>query len=238
MHEKRKTMRAEVTVQIKPMPFWQSLILFGVPALLAVLCQYFLWPFLIGVGISEESAYHFQALVVFMFLLIASLVAYMVEGNSLDWSSFKDRFRLSKMSGREWKWTFGGIIAQALLSLVANLLALQLYSLLNFHPPEIFPSGPMTNFPLLSFVLLMNIFSEELWWRGYILPRQEKQHGRYTWAIHGVLWAFFHAFKWWAVPFMLFTTWIIPLITQRVGNTTPGIIIHLVINSLGILLMA
>jgi len=214
MHEKRKTMRAEVTVQIKPMPFWQSLILFGVPALLAVLCQYFLWPFLIGVGISEESAYHFQALVVFMFLLIASLVAYVVEGNSLDWSSFKDRFRLSKMSGREWKWTFGGIIAQALLSLVANLLALQLYGLLDFHPPEIFPSGPMTNFPLLS------------------------QHGRYTWAIHGVLWAFFHAFKWWAVPFMLFTTWIIPLITQRVGNTTPGIIIHLVINSLGILLMA
>jgi hypothetical protein len=51
-----------------------------------------------------------------------------------------------------------------------------------------------------------------------------------------VLWAFFHAFKWWAVPFMLFTTWIIPFIAQRTGNTTPGIIIHLVINGLGMLL--
>jgi len=61
----------------------ESLILFGVPASLAVLCQHFLWPFLIGVGVSEENAYHFQALVVFVFLLIASFVVYVFEGNSL-----------------------------------------------------------------------------------------------------------------------------------------------------------
>jgi membrane protease YdiL (CAAX protease family) len=121
---------------------------------------------------------------------------------------------------------------------VASVLAIQVYDLLKFTPPNVSPSGAIMNLPLMVFVLFMNIMSEELWWRGYILPRQEKQHGRYTWAIHGVLWAFFHAFKWWAVPFMLFTTWIIPLISQRFGNTTPGIIIHLVVNGLGILLMA
>jgi len=190
-----------------------------------------------GIGASEENAYHFQALVVFVFLLIASLVAYVVEGNSLDWSSFRHRLRLYNMSRREWKWTFGGLLTGILLSLVATVLASQVYNLLKFTPPDIFPSGPMMNLPLGAFVLFMNIISEELWWRGYILPRQERQHGRYTWAIHGVLWAFFHAFKWWAVPFMLFTTWIIPFVTQRTGNTTPGIIIHLVINGLGILLM-
>jgi len=119
---------------------------------------------------------------------------------------------------------------------VATVLAIQVYNILKFTPPDIFPSGPITNLPLVAFVLFMNIMSEELWWRGYVLPRQEKQHGRYTWAIHGVLWAFFHAFKWWAVPFMLITTWIIPFVAQRIGNTTPGIIIHLVLNGLGFLL--
>lgn len=238
MHNKRKTMRKGMVGQMKPMPLWQSLIFFGVPAALAVLCQYFLWPFLMGIGVSEENSYHYQALVVFVFLLMASLVAYVIEGNPLNWSSFKHRFRLRKMSGREWKWTFGGLLTQILLSLAANGLALQLFSLLDFRPPEVIPSGPITNFPLLLLVLLLNIFSEELWWRGYILPRQELQHGEFTWVINGVLWAFFHFFKWWSVPFMLLTTWIIPLITQRIRNTMPGIIIHLMVNSLSIIITA
>jgi membrane protease YdiL (CAAX protease family) len=237
MRMKRKTMRKGITEQIKPMPFWQSLIFFGIPALAAVVGQYVLWPFFMGVGVSEETAYHYQMLVVFTFLLSAALVAYVIEGNPLDWLSFRRRFRLFRLDRRGWKWTFGGLATDILLSLVATVLASQFYNILKFTPPDVSPSGPIMNLPLMAFVLFMNIISEELWWRGYILPRQEKQHGRYTWAIHGVLWAFFHAFKWWAVPFMLFTTWIIPFITQRIGNTTPGIIIHLVINGLGILLM-
>jgi membrane protease YdiL (CAAX protease family) len=237
MQKKRKTMRKGITELIKPMPFWQSLIFFGIPALVAVAGQYMLYPFFMSVGMAEETAYHYQALVVFTILLSAALVAYVIEGNPLDWSSFRRRFRLFGLDSREWKWTFGGLLTQILLSLAATVLANQIYNILKFTPPDISPSGPMMNLPLMAFVLFMNSMSEELWWRGYILPRQEKQHGRYTWAIHGVLWAFFHAFKWWAVPFMLFTTWIIPLIAQRIGNTTPGIIIHLVINGLGILLM-
>jgi len=237
MCKKRKNVRKGIAEQIKPMPFWQSLIFFGIPALVAAVGQYVLWPFFMGVGVSAEIAYHYQALVVFTFLLSAALVAYVIEGNPLVWSSFRRRFRLFGLDRRGWKWTFGGLLTGGLLSLVATVLAIQVYDILKFTPPDIFPSGPMMNLPLGAFVLFMNIMSEELWWRGYILPRQERQHGRYTWAIHGVLWAFFHAFKWWAVPFMLITTWIIPFITQRIGNTTPGIIIHLVLNGLGILLM-
>ena len=230
-------MRAQgITKQIKPMPFWQSLIFFGIPTLVAAAGQYVLWPFFMGAGVSEEIAYHYQALVVFTFLLSAALVAYMNEGNPIDWSSFRRRFRIFGLDKGGLKWTFGGLLTVLPLSLVATVLANQVYDILKFTPPDIFPSGPMTNLPLGVFVLFMNIISEELWWRGYVLPRQEKQHGRYTWAIHGVLWAFFHSFKWWAVPFMLITTWIIPLIAQRTENTTPGIINHLVINGLGILL--
>ena len=234
-------MRNGVTEQIKPMPLWQSLIFFGIPTLGGVVGHYVLWPFLIGVGVSEEIAYHYQALVMFTFLLSAALVAYVIEGNPLDWLSFRNRFRLFNMNmsvnRREWKWTFGGLLTVLPLSLVSTVLATQVYDLLKFTPPDIYPSGPMTNLPLMAFVLFMNIISEELWWRGYILPRQERQHGRYAWAIHGVFWALFHAFKWWAVPFMLITTWIIPFIAQRTENTTPGIVIHLVTNGLGILLM-
>ena len=64
-----------IAEQIKPMPFWQSLTFFGVPTLLGVLCTYLLWPFFIDIGASEENAYYFQALVVFVSLLIARALA-------------------------------------------------------------------------------------------------------------------------------------------------------------------
>lgn len=230
---KEKIMQTE---NIKPMPFWQSLVFFGVPALGAALGQYVLYPFFTRRGLSYENAYHYQMLVVFTFLLLAAIVAYILEGNHLEWSSIKHRFRLHGLDRIGLKWTFGGIVTQIILSVVSTMLAIKVYDFLNFTPPDIFPPGSIVNTPLMVFVLFMNVISEELWWRGYILPRQEMQHGRITWVIHGVLWAFFHAFKWWAVPFMLFTTWIVPFISQRNKNTTPGIIIHFVINGLGILI--
>ena len=229
-------MRIGITDQIKPIPLWQSLIFFGIPAIMAAVSQYMLYPFLVSIGIPDETAYHYQMLVVFTFLLSATLVAFVIEGNPRNWLSFKRRFRLFGLDSRGVLWTFVGIVTQIILSLIATVLAIQVYDVLNFIPPDIFPSGPLMNVPLTVFVLFMNVISEELWWRGYLLPRQEIKHGRYTWAFHGVLWAFFHAFKWWTIPFMLFTTWIIPFVAQRIENTTLGIIIHFVINGLGILL--
>ena len=224
-----------LTENIKPMPFWQSLVFFGVPALVAALGQYVLYPFFARLGLSFETAYHYQMLVVFTFLLIAAIVAYVLEGNPLEWSSIKYRFRLHGLDRVGLKWTFGGIVTQAALSVVSTILAIQVYDFLDFTSPDIFPPGPLVNMLLMMFVLFMNVVSEELWWRGIILPRQELQHGRVTWAIHGVLWAFFHAFRWWGVPFMLFTTWIVPFISQRNKNNTPGFIIHFVINGLSLL---
>jgi membrane protease YdiL (CAAX protease family) len=224
------------SANIKPMPFWQSLVFFGVPTLAAAIGQYFLYPFLSSLELSYEDAYHYQMLAVFTFLLIAAIVVYILEGNPLEWSSIRHRFRLYGLDLIGLKWSFAGIIIQAVLAIVSTIFAVQVYDFLNFTPPDIFPPGSIVNFPLMVFVLFMNVFSEELWWRGIILPRQELQHGSITWAIHGVLWASFHAFKWWAVPFMLFTTWIIPFVSQRTKNNTPGIIIHFVINGLGLLI--
>jgi len=53
--------------------------------------------------------------------------------------------------------------------------------------------------------------------------------------IHGLMWAFFHAFKWWQIPGLLPLALGISLICSRTKNTTPGIVIHLVVNSLGLI---
>lgn len=222
---------------LKPMPLWQSLILFGIPAIIAAVCQYIVWPYFVSIGLSQEDGYRYQALIVFVGLFGAALLAYVQEGNPLNWRSFRERYRLRAMGWREWRWTLAGLLVSLVLGYILNSLALALYGLLDFVPPETSPSGLITNIPLYLIGLSFNILGEELWWRGYILPRQELTHGKYTWLLHGILWAFFHGFKWWAVPFMLFQTWIIPFVAQRLKNTTPGLVIHLIPNALSAMIV-
>jgi CAAX prenyl protease-like protein len=43
-------------------------------------------------------------------------------------------------------------------------------------------------------MLVCNIGGEELWWRGYVLPRQELAFGRTAWVVHGICWSAFNLF--------------------------------------------
>jgi membrane protease YdiL (CAAX protease family) len=54
------------------------------------------------------------------------------------------------------------------------------------------PGGFLSTDAATMFVY--NIGGEELWWRGYVLPRQELGFGRATWVVHGILWSAFHLF--------------------------------------------
>jgi membrane protease YdiL (CAAX protease family) len=86
--------------------------------------------------------------------------------------------------------------------------------------------GNWLPFVSMSIVFVLNILGEELWWRGVVLPRQELAFGAWTWVVHGVLWACFHAFKWWDVLNLLPITLCLSFVCSRLRSTTPGIVIH------------
>jgi len=86
----------------------------------------------------------------------------------------------------------------------------------------------------LAVLLLCNVAGEELWWRGYLLPRQEVAHGRGAWMIHGTLWAMFHLFfQWtvWDLVRMVPTCCALSFVAQHRQNTWPGVIAHTFGNS-------
>lgn len=86
----------------------------------------------------------------------------------------------------------------------------------------------------LAVVMFLNIVGEELWWRGYILPRQELAHGRWAWVIHGTLWTLFHIFQTpnlAAVAVRLPGMLALAYVCQRNRSTWPGIVGHFVGNS-------
>jgi membrane protease YdiL (CAAX protease family) len=220
---------------LKPLPLRQAVILFAVPAAGLALAVYWLWPALTQLGVPKVDARYYVSTLFMACLLVVALAAYVLEGNPLNWAAFTTRYRLGRMGWREWLWTLGAFLVMGLLSLAAMSLLPAIWRALNFVPPEAYIEGaPALWLTLLN--LTINILGEELWWRGFILPRQELVHGRLTWLVHGILWALFHLYKWWSVPAMFITCLVIPFVAQRVKNTWPGIFVHFGINGAGILL--
>ena len=67
-----------------------------------------------------------------------------------------------------------------------------------------------------------------------ILPRQELAFGKWTWIVHGTLWAFFHIFKWWDVLNLLPITLALSFVAVKRKSTTVGILIHGVTNGIAL----
>ena len=85
---------------------------------------------------------------------------------------------------------------------------------------------------------MLAVIGEEIVWRGYVLPGQEVQFGRYAWLINGLLWN---------LPFHLYTIhnvisdmplfFILPFLVQLQKNTWLGIAIHAFLVSLALIIL-
>jgi membrane protease YdiL (CAAX protease family) len=81
----------------------------------------------------------------------------------------------------------------------------------------------------IVWLVILNIFGEEPWWRGYVLPRQEVLFGRATWIVHGIFWSAFHLFiqpTLFDTVRMAVTGTALSFVAHRTKNTWPGIIGH------------
>lgn len=234
---------------LKPMLLWESLLLFGIFTILGLLAFYLLRPFLAGRGVSGMLAYLLSLAAPLSMMLITSLVAYRLEGNPWNWEAFSERFRLRRLSSKGWLLGVGvGIfmlVSSSLLTLpLPTLLQSAVLTLPSDLPPMLDPiaqqsldtmrtqlSGQGIAFVVIApIVLLINIFGEEFLWRGYVLPRQELTHGKYTWIVQGILWTFSHLFQWWLLLAILPGVLALCYVAQRQKNTWPGIIAHFINN--------
>jgi membrane protease YdiL (CAAX protease family) len=226
---------APASLPLKPFGLGASLLLFGIPAAAMALSVYGLTPVINNLGIAIGDARGLAGMVVMIALLLASLVGYVLEGHPLTWAAFSQRFRLTAIKARDWPWLVGAILVFGIGALLINSLMMVIYQALNFKASSVVMGGQMS-LGVSLIVLVFNIIGEEFWWRGFILPRQELAFGKYTWLLHGTLWACFHMYKWFAVPAMLITCQIVPFVAQKTKNTWPGIINHFVVNGVGLLI--
>jgi magnesium-transporting ATPase (P-type) len=146
---------------LKPITYWASLLYFGIPSTIIIFFIYYLWPYLNKIGTPAIVSFAFIMYVPLASLLIASLLAFLIEGNKMSWTNLKNRFRLKPMKKREWLWTIGliifAIISYGGLSFTSKWLAsIQIFSPPDFLPPIVDPRVEQTIIPKEFMGILMN----------------------------------------------------------------------------------
>ena len=234
----------------RPLPLKQALLYFGVPGLMFFLFVWIGIPALTAAGLSEFAAFLWALMIPSALLLVAAVVGLRSEGWPLTRYSLRQRFRYGRMTRREWLWMGGATVAVllgfGLLTAITNVLIdnglipipgdaaavldprSSSQELLDGYGGVIV--GRWELVALYFVALFFNVVGEELWWRGYILPRQELAHASHAWLANGLLWAGFHFFKWWDILALLAMTLTIAFISQRLRNNTPALIVHYVFN--------
>lgn len=244
---------------IKPMGWAGSLLFFGIPTVIFTLFLFVVLPAAAARGSDPLLTFHAGFVAPLALMLIAAFVAYRLEGRPWTWAGIRERFRLHRPDRRTWLWT-AALVALAIALLPVFPAKAWIQGLLAgvhlYDPPAgytQFMNGltdgqtrifgrPFTWGLLIYFTIglfVFNILGEELWWRGYILPRQELAFGRWAWVPHGVLWTLFHAFYHYNLGILvsyLPITLATAFVAQRTRNTWPGIVGHMVSN-LGIPLL-
>lgn len=218
-----------------------SIALFGVPALILFGATHGLIPALTAWGMAPLPAWFLAGgTLVFLPMLLAALTAVGGAVPDAAWRGRLAALRLRPMSGRDWR-----IAGLALLATCAVTAAMQqagtlLWPWLPPHPPFM-EMKPLTAAHWYVFLFWLpfffaNIVGEELWWRGYIQPRQEPAFGAATWIVQGVLHLLFHLSFGVGVLLLVWpVAFAIPWAVQCTRNTTVGIVVHAGVNGPGFL---
>ena len=257
MQEKLDRLKNE-QIQLRPMSFPLAIILFGISALIFRFCVYDLMPKLMSFGVVPFWSFLVSYSLVLVLMAVASFIGFHLEGYPMTLGAFAERFRFYRIHGKEFLWILGLFILGFLLTGPLIFTAQAIARIPIFSPPAFLPSvvnpltpqiGKLTEFMGVSlsgnwwvagiyfiFLTCFNIFCEELWFRGYILPRQEITHGRWTWIIHGILWMLFHVPVYpWYLLYLLPTALTVTFAAQHFRNTWASYAVHFIGN--GILVM-
>lgn len=251
-YEPRTDREATAQPELRPLGIALALLYFGIPSAIFTFSILGVLPWMIRQGASPFLVFNVTFGTPLLLMLGAAVVAYRLESGAWSWRGFRDRMRLSRPNRAAWTWT----VALCAFALVAHYLtdwAAPLLSRVHLYTPpsefsafgqQLFGGGKTFlgmdlrgQWWVLAYYLVMllglNILGEELWWRGYILPRQERANGSWAWVVNGTLWAAFHIFyhsTLFSFVSMLPGTLALAFVAQRTRNTWPGIIGHTVMN--------
>lgn len=231
------------TFELKPLGVVKSMLIYTFFAIALYFSCYGYLPYLIKkIDAPPILAWHISGGIIFIMLFASAFSAYIAERALGLRQTIWERFRLRKLNKTDLKWTAYGLLALYILSGLVFYIESLLIPNLSTNPAfmEMPPIKPDEWWLLLTWAVMFffNIVGEEIFWRGYMFPKQKLKYGKYAWVLNSAGWMLFHiAFGWQMMVMLLPTIIIIPYIMQKRDNTTIGIILHGVFNGLTYLII-
>ncbi len=226
---------------IKPLSVGGSALLFGIPAVyFQAVTKYLIPYFRDGLHLHPAMSWFCGALIVFVPLFTLALMLVKREGYKLSRQELFTRLRIRRVTSSDMKWVFVALLV--IFSLTGAIIYAFDLAAAWFNLPPLEMSPDFTKFSPLAgnerwlllvwlIMFFFNIVGEEILWRGYILPRQEKEHGRYAWMFNSMFWVLFHiCFGVNLMIVLLPCLLVVPYVVYRTGNTMNGILIHGIYN--------
>lgn len=228
--------------------------LFLPSCLAVVLGVYVAWPQLIEAGAPPILGYLLCFQTIPFLLLFVQLALYLRSERPLS-TSLRERLRLKL----RWKpivlgvglFVVGAATYVALQPVSRHLAEFPALAPPAWFPPDLHPlkasesgsfmgyamAGKLWPVALWTLGWLLNVAGEELLFRGYLLPRQERAVGNWAWLLNGLLWNAWHVFWRWQMVALLPFCLLVPLIAQKTRSTWPGLVAHGLLNLVPIALL-
>jgi hypothetical protein len=226
---------------IKKLQLWKSILLFAAPSVYFIAMTQYFTPYLSKIlGVHPALSWYITAYLIFIPLFIGAILLAKRESPSITNGELLKRFRFKKLTKSDLHWTIGATVlifaAMGLIMLASQVLSGA------FGIPALKTTPPFMQFGALkgwdrSFLLVwlpmffFNIVGEQMLWQGYILPRQELEHGKWAWLVNAFCWMIFHiCFGVDLIILLIPCLMIIPFTIQKTKNTTTGMLVHAIVN--------
>jgi membrane protease YdiL (CAAX protease family) len=214
-------------VEVPQDGLWTIIMMFAWPAIWYTALIYGIRPLVVPGDVAPPT-WFFLAIIVLGpgAEMVAGLLLLRREGYRLTVNALQDRIRLHWPKDlKAWGLAIAVLVLGFGLSMAMGPLNRALAGVPGFVPPvwwppasnptveinsaaEVFPDINLVGnflFVLVYFVmgLVFNVFGEEVYYRGYLLPRMRGVFGKWDWVANGVLFTLKHMYQRWLYPGIL-----------------------------------
>ena len=233
----------------------QLLLATFIPSGIACIAFHVILPSIVRSGLPVLVAWSAVASMALLAFLVVAVGLLRTEARRLGvtlWS----RMCLTNPPLRLWLLAAGVFAVVVILSWPVGLVVVPVMQVVGFNVPDYMPFflnpeiDPLTTdmtvlspdlplrgryalLPLVGVTLVLNILTEELYFRAWMLPKLSR-YGVWGWAINGVLFAFYHLFQLWLLPVLLVVSLGSALICYLTRSIWPAFAAHLILNMLAL----
>jgi membrane protease YdiL (CAAX protease family) len=213
-------------------------------------------PALVAHNVPVLIAWPSVASVMLLVLVIFAVLILNKEAKTMEISLW-NRMCMKKLSLKEWGLCIIIIVVGFVASLAAKSLILPFMNAVHLSIPSYMPffQNPAINptatdmsilspglplhgkyglLPLFGITLLLNILTEELYFRAWILPKLSR-YGAWGWIMNGIFFALYHIFQIWLLPILIVGSLFFAFIFYRCKSIWPPFAAHLIGNLFSLL---